>query len=380
VRILIAAPVPRSREGGAAGVVYNLAEELERLGHSVDSWFLEDVAGGLQLPGRFATVNFAVKVAARIVREKRKYSVVNIHAPCGFAYGFLHKVLRLRGTPPYVMTMHGLEERRTYVMSREAKKGRAWYFRFRNRLWHRFYHRPAYRLSIQTADRAIVLNREAWSCLQLKYKRDAQDVWYVPNGVEKRFFLERRYSGQELPRLLYVGTWLDHKGVFYLRDAFQSLAQKWPGLRLTVAGCMGAADRVKDFFDPVVRGQIDVIPFVSAADMPEVYARHDIFVFPSLVEGMPLVLLEAMATGMPVVTTETCGMADIVQDDVNGLLVPPADSEALVRALSRLLESAGERARLGQAAQQAMKHHTWERAAGRVESVLLLALRQNGKR
>ena len=73
--------------------------------------------------------------------------------------------------------------------------------------------------------------------------------------------------------------------------------------------------------------------------MPAVYGSHDIFVFPSLVEGMPLTLLEAMATGMPVITTNTCGMADVVEDDVNGLLVPAADAEKLAEGIERLCQS-----------------------------------------
>jgi hypothetical protein len=62
------------------------------------------------------------------------------------------------------------------------------------------------------------------------------------------------------------------------------------------------------------------------------YAQHDVFVFPSIVEGLPDVLMEAMAGGMPVITTETSGMSDIIENDFNGLLVPPADAESLGRS------------------------------------------------
>jgi len=110
--------------------------------------------------------------------------------------------------------------------------------------------------------------------------------------------------------------------------------------------------------------------------MPEVYASHDIFVFPSLMEGMPLVLLEAMAAGMPVVTTEICGMADVVEDDFNGLLVPPADSERLVEATERLCESVELRKRIGQQAQQTMRCYTWTHVVRKLEMVLSSAFQQ----
>jgi len=101
--------------------------------------------------------------------------------------------------------------------------------------------------------------------------------------------------------------------------------------------------------------------------MQELYAAHDIFLFPSLMEGLPSVLLEAMASGMPVVTTETCGMPDVVDNGFNGLLVAPADAPAIEAAVLRLAADPALRQRLGQAAQQSMKRYTWERSAEMLE-------------
>jgi glycosyltransferase involved in cell wall biosynthesis len=114
--------------------------------------------------------------------------------------------------------------------------------------------------------------------------------------------------------------------------------------------------------------------------MPALYAAHDIFVFPSLMEGLPLALLEAMASGMPVVTTDTCGMPDAVKDGFNGLLVPPADSTALLDALTRLMESQALREELGRNAAASMRAFTWDRIAERVEKVLALAVERSNKR
>jgi glycosyltransferase involved in cell wall biosynthesis len=107
--------------------------------------------------------------------------------------------------------------------------------------------------------------------------------------------------------------------------------------------------------------------------MPQLYTDHDIFVFPSLMEGLPSVLLEAMATGMAVVTTETCGMADVVEDGWNGLLIPPADAAALEAAILRLCERPEIRKQIGRAAQEAMRRHTWIKSARRLEQVFTSA-------
>lgn len=103
--------------------------------------------------------------------------------------------------------------------------------------------------------------------------------------------------------------------------------------------------------------------------------EHDIFLLPSLMEGMPLALMEAMATAMPVVTTETSGMADVVEDGFNGLLVLPADAASLALAIIRLHDSVELRAVIGQQAQRAMRRYTWSNVTRKLEMVLCLAVK-----
>jgi len=378
MRILIAAPVSRQREGGVANVVHNTAESLRARGHQVTCLFREDLLPQPVAFRRFEALYFAVRLARELSRRRAEFDVVNIHAPTGFIYGLLRRLRRSSGLPPYVMLLHGLEERRNHAMGREAKKGRAWYFGWKNRLWQRLYHMPLYRWSITTADYAVVINRETWSMLQLHYNREIGRVWYIPNGIEPRFFLPRDYPEGRALRLLFAGTWIDHKGVYYLREGFETLAQRHPDVRLTIAGCGADAQAVKQAFTAVVRDRVEVLPFVSTAEMPALYAGHDIFVFPSLMEGLPIVLLEAMATAMPVVTTETCGMMDMVEDEYNGLLVKPADSAAFAAAVERLIDSRELRRQLGRAAQETMRRHTWERTAAQLEKVFALAIAEEG--
>lgn len=379
MKILIAIGLPRQQEAGAAGVVLNHARELEKRGHHVDCWFLEDVLEGPARPKRFEALIFAIRLAKRIMREKDTYDVVNLHAPAGCAYGVWRGLSHSPDAPPYVMTMQGSEERYVHAMRREHRKGRAWNFGWKNRLWHRVYHQTMYDLSIETADYGAVANREAWICAELKYGRDAGRFWYVPNGAEERFFLPRKYPEKSGLRLLYVGTWLDRKGVYYLAEAFRLLAAKLLSVDLTVAGCITPEVEVKASFAPEIRERVTILRFVAREDMPALYAEHDIFVLPSLVEGMPLSLLEAMAAGMPVVTTNACGMADVVEDGFNGLLVPPADAENLAMEIEQLCDSAALRKQLGQEAQRMMRRYTWERVTQQLERILLLATGQGDR-
>jgi glycosyltransferase involved in cell wall biosynthesis len=376
LRILIAIGVSRQQEAGAAGVVLNHAAELTKRGHQVHCWFLEDVFERPTRMKRFEALIFAWRVARRIRKAPEKYDVVNLHAPWGCVYGVWRRARRAASAPAYVLTMQGSEDRYVSAMRAEERKGRAWNFNLKNRLWHRIYHQTMYDYAIKTAQYGAVANREAWICAELKYGREPGLIWYVPNGVEKRFFTTREYPEKKELQLLFVGTWLDRKGVYYLADAFQMLAKRNADVRLTVAGTSASEEEVKGFFASEVRERVRVMPFVKREDIPKVYAKHDIFVFPSLVEGMPLTLLEAMATGMPVVTTNTSGMADVVEHEVNGLLATPADAEGLARCVGRLCASAELRRRLGVAGQQTMRRYTWEVVAGQLERVFQLARKQ----
>jgi glycosyltransferase involved in cell wall biosynthesis len=380
LNILMGSGVLKRREGGVAGVIYNLGRELQQLGHNVTYVFQDDLIEPGSVSARFNELIFSLRLGGYIAANRQKFSIVNLHAPTGFPYGLRRKWQRTAGLPPYVMTLHGLEERRVYAMSREEKKGRAWNFSLKNRLWHRFYHQTRFRWSIRTADGAHTCAREVWSMLQLKYGMNANRVAYIPHGVEARFFVPREYRSREGLRLLYAGTWLEQRGIFYIRDALRNLAPRIPGLTMTFAGCGVPPEEIRQFFGTELAGRIVVQPVVAAEKMPALYAEHDIFLFPSLVEGLPLVLLEAMATGMPVITTDTCGMADVVEHDFNGLLVCPAEARAIEDAVTRLANSSELRQKLGENARSTMKRYTWERAARQLEGLYRRVLATEAER
>ena len=375
MKILIAIGVLRQREAGAAGVVFNHAEQLQKIGHQVDCWFFNDVLPSPRWPARFRDLEFASAINSRIRRQPRQFDVVNLHAPWGCVHGLSRKWFPSPELPPYVFTMQGSEERFVRAMKFEHQKGRAANFAWKNRAWHRLYHQTMYDFSVSTAGYGAVANREGWILSELKYGHPPGRISFIPNGVSEEFFQRRDFADATANRLLYVGTWLDRKGIYYLAEAFSSLATRSPEIQLTIAGCIFAETQVKAYFPPEIHNRINVLPFLTREAMPGLYASHDIFVFPSLVEGMPLTLLEAMAGAMPVVTTNTCGMSDLVENERNGLLVPAADAPAIAAAIDRLRNSQEVRRSLGLCAQESARRYTWDRIARQLEQVFLRAVK-----
>jgi len=369
--------VPKRREGGAAAIVYQLSERYRAWGHEVDCLFLEDFGPYDNVPPRFIDAAYAWRLSSYIRKHPQKYSVLNLHAPWGFVHSLRRRFPGDPKTPPYVLTLQGSEERTVQVMRGEAAKGRAPYFRWKNRQWHRVYHTQMYHQAFRGVDYAIVANREAATALQLLHGLESHQVWFVPNGVDESFFLPRGNTWL-CSRILFVGSWLDRKGIHYLRDAFVRLASQHADMRLTIAGCMVPEVDVRRWFPDPLQGRIDVRPEVPVADMPRIYAENDLFLFPSLAEGMPLSLLEAMASGMPVVTTDTCGMSDVIEDGYNGLLAKPADADALVQAVERLAADPALRCRLGTSACDTARRYTWDLIGRKYLAVLERAVR-NGR-
>ena len=147
--------------------------------------------------------------------------------------------------------------------------------------------------------------------------------------------------------LVNVGRREYQKGHRHLIDAVALLAGTRPQLVVLVAGRDGntSADLERQV---EVLGLGDRVRFLGhRADVPEVLAAGDVFVFPSLYEGLPGAVIEAMALGLPVVAADIPPVREVVEQDVNALLVPPGDAPALAAALVELLDNPERRRRFG---------------------------------
>ncbi|MCR9108306.1 glycosyltransferase family 4 protein [Marivita sp. XM-24bin2] len=149
---------------------------------------------------------------------------------------------------------------------------------------------------------------------------------------------------------LFVGRLAGVKGVPILIDAIARLGKTYPDLTLRLVG--DGPDRKALESEVAKRGLQDRIIFLgyrSQAEVAEELARADVFVLPSFAEGVPVVLMEAMASQVPVLTTRIAGIPELVEDGVSGRLVPPGDVEAFAEALDALLSDAELRQAYGAA-------------------------------
>jgi glycosyltransferase involved in cell wall biosynthesis len=171
---------------------------------------------------------------------------------------------------------------------------------------------------------------------------------------------------------IYVGRLWWGKGVNHLLDAFERVQrQSSAPVSLLLVGDGPEEAKLKQTC--AERGIRNVVftGFRQKAELPRYYALADVFVFPTLGDPYGLVVDEAMACGLPVVSTAAAGeIRDRIEEGVNGYIVPPEDSVALAGAMQKLAEDAALRERMGAVSAQKIQGHTPERWAEDFEGIV----------
>ncbi len=163
-------------------------------------------------------------------------------------------------------------------------------------------------------------------------------------------FETKRTSSTAPCELLFVGRLAGVKGVPVLFEALRSLRASSSQVHLTLIGDGPERKALEE--KARTMGLQECVTFAgyqSQAEVAQALSKTDIFVLPSFAEGVPVVLMEALASSVPVITSRIAGIPELVEDQVNGLLIPPGDPGALADAIQELASNADVREQYGQA-------------------------------
>jgi glycosyltransferase involved in cell wall biosynthesis len=275
-----------------------------------------------------------------LLMRRQRYDIVHTH---NSKAGFIGRLAaKIAGVPIIVHTIHG------FAFHEYERPPRRILFVFLERIAARF------------ADRLITVSTplKEWG-LELKIGEEEKYV-VIPDGIEMERFevrIDFQKQRQELgiaPNDLVVGMvaklW-EGKGHCTLIDATPQIIQEVPNVKFIFVGDGYLRQDLEKL--GLAKGMNDYIIFAGfRKDIPEITAIFDIAVLASFFEGLGRVLLEAMALGKPVVATNVGGIPEVVQDGLNGFLVPPGDSQALARAIIRLLKDEQLRRKMGDEARK----------------------------
>jgi glycosyltransferase involved in cell wall biosynthesis len=355
--------------GGAERHARGLAGSLASLGATVDVICAEIPHGDepSRLPFRIVPVGWTERVpnllAERIFSQRAarrietgQYDVLYGHNLALWKYVGRKRI-------PCVMNPHGLE----------AMKVRGWWSRPRG-----LPRRRAFRFTAQRSDVVVSLGGRLSQDLPSLLGVPPHRVQCIPNGVDLDLLDQHRVPGiDRIPHsFLYVGRLASNKGVDVLLDAFRTLEGRSPA-SLYVIG--DGPLRAK-----VTRSLPKSVVFLGRRSDEELmmwYQRVDALVLPSLYEGMPTVILEAMAFGLPIIATDVGAVATLV-DQNNGWCVPPGSAQALSDAVLEFtaLEPA-PRAELGKCSRTKVQaRFTWRVVGQQTLSMLDNLVRESAPR
>jgi len=208
------------------------------------------------------------------------------------------------------------------------------------------------------ADHLICNSRDLKDVLLRSCPMPDAMVSVVPNGVDLELFRPPNFRSPDGEVILSIARFVPDKDQKTLVEAFAAIADRHPGAELRL---VGDGPRL----EPVRRHALALLPESRVAFLPgrldllPLFHQSSLFVLSSLREGLPNVILEAMATGLPVVATRVGGIPEVVEEGRTGLLVPAGDVRAMASALDRLLSDENLRDSYGKAGRMKVetKHH-----------------------
>jgi glycosyltransferase involved in cell wall biosynthesis len=201
---------------------------------------------------------------------------------------------------------------------------------------------------------------------------DERNISVIPFGVDTEVFKPARSSEQpEKCKVLYAGSLYPLKGVHNLIRAIANVITHGLKADLTIVGEGQQKDELVVLARTLrIEEHVEFEGFVPYSNMPQHYKRCDIFCFPTLGEPFGKAVAEAMACGKPVIATSIGGPAEIIQDGIDGVLVPSSKPEAIAQQIIRLIENRDERRRLGERAREtALNRFSWSKVADKYHQI-----------
>lgn len=241
--------------------------------------------------------------------------------------------------------------------------------------------------SVEHADAITANTRDTADHVEQLARPRRLDV--IPMGTDLGMFGPQRRDGELRKRLGITGPWIlgvgrlvEKKGFRYLVEAMATVAPRYPGLVLTIAGDGPLRGELQQQATSLGLGTtVRFLGPLSPTDVATHMASADLFVGPSVVdafgdtEAQGVVFVEAMASGCPVISTTVGGIPDVIIDGEHGRLVPPRDASALAAAIAELLDAPDSARRRAEAGLARARRYEWSTIAGQFESLYADLLR-----
>jgi glycosyltransferase involved in cell wall biosynthesis len=222
---------------------------------------------------------------------------------------------------------------------------------------------------------AVVANSEGLKELALE-TNPQQAISVIHNGIDiSEFTPNDRKKTDGYLQLICVSRLIERKGIRYLLQAIGEL--KHEKIRLTIVGEGNQLLELKNLTSKLnIEDKVVFKGYLDHSKLAEAYQQSDIFVLPSLNEGMSNAVLEAMASGLPIITTDTGGTVELLDD--NGLIVGMQDSESIANAIMQLIKDPAKISEMGEKSRTMAETLSWRHVAQKYLNVYRENILDNG--
>ena len=241
------------------------------------------------------------------------------------------------------------------------------------------------RANARRADVVIAPSRYSADVARREYGVGAGTIAVVPEPIELERWAALFAAAAPLPRagptILCVARMYPRKHIGDLLEAAALLRDRIPGARVRIVGKGPEWEHVVRLHAALGLGQtVTLLGDVSRERLAEEYVSANLFCLPSVQESLGIVLLEAMAAGLPVVACRAAAIPEVVEDGVTGVLAPPRDPAGLAAALEALIADPGRARAMGEAGRRVVAAYTPERVAARLLEAVRLGLERGQSR
>jgi glycosyltransferase involved in cell wall biosynthesis len=270
---------------------------------------------------------------------------------------------------PEMVWLYSKLKRRPYVVHSHGDLGPSGGF---GSLLFRIWKPLVLGLVIRQARAVVVLTEGDKSTLIRRFGVDPARTNVLHNGVDASFAYPDQRTVHAKPRLLFVGRMAAQKNLSLLLHALDGVSDRF---ETTLVGTGELEADLKATARELRLQNIHFYGVAQGSELVKLYREADVFVLPSVVEGMPLVLLEAMAMGLPIVATDVPGTRDLVTHNVNGLLTPVGDPEGLRAALLSVTSDVDRYQRMSRASRERVGKYSWDAVSAELERIYAKACR-----
>lgn len=360
LRVLLTIHYPLDPNAGAAGCTIRLADALRELGHQTTIFSLDSVRP--RFDRRTDHALFPFRASARAANLMMSGAIDVVDASTGDLAALPRRFVASR--PAVVVARsHGLEALDTAALMDAVSRDEAVAPRTPS-IYHGRHRLAQVARSLRSADGVSVLNtyERDWTIdtLGLSHER----VHLGRNGLDRSFIGLAPPAPGDSHAIAVIGPHVWRKGAVTAVAALTKAMRRWPELRVSWLGA--DEGQVREGFPADLQGRLTVAAHFRHEDLPGLLERHDILLFMSRSEGFPGAVLEAMACGLAVVSSDIPGPVDVVAGSGAALFVPPDDPVGAANAISHLYRNPGELHLMRRRAYDHAQRYRWTVVAGEV--------------